>query len=924
MNTLKAWLSPPVFDNAEKTHQAYLLHFILLALIAIPIPFVTYLLIRAPEESDRALILIAVSEIIHIILFIILRRGHVQIASFLQVITIWQFLAIASITSSSIYGVAYTLGNAMVITIAGILLGGRGALVLTLLIILEGAILVYAEVQGWDPPDILDDALPTWIVSVVLFAVVASLQNLAAREVRAALNRAQTSEERYRLISEVTSDYTFSTEFNAKGNISGFWAGGAFEKITGYTIKEYSNLESWRSRLHPDDFEKDAQNTLDLKQNRSFVSDLRLYRKDGDLRWIRIYANPVWNQKEDRLARVVGAVQDITEQRRAEELEQRRRLMMEKVIQLGKHVTEVSDLRTTLERIWHGVHDELDFDRLAIFLHNPKKNFMQGTLGTNNDGQIVEEWEESFPITVGDMFHRVIQKPDGFHFTHNYDIEESVPEGDEMYGVKDFAAVAGWASDKPVAIIVADNLPSGRSITDEKLEALRLFGGYAGLAIENARLHTALQNELRLQKEAEEREVHRRARLEQVILLGQQVTKVSDLRSTLEKIWNGIHFELGFDRLAIFLYDQEANTVHGTFGTDNDGRLVEEWEYVQTLEQQKPSSFLRALEQPNGLFFTRSFGIDFEIPEGHKMHNVQDFVAVSAWAGEKPVAIITVDNLPSGRSITHAHLESLRLFCGYAGLAIENARLNEALQDELEHRQTLIRELEAKNAELERFTYTVSHDLKSPLVTITGFLGYLERDALDGNVQKIRSDIERIVRAAEKMQALLNDLLELSRVGRLINSPQNVPFGDIVNEALENVRGRLESNKINVKVHDDLPTVLGDKVRLVEVLQNLIDNAAKFTHTSPNPSIEIGTSGLDQEANHIYFVRDNGIGIQPEFQERIFGLFNKLDQTVEGTGIGLTLVKRIIEVHGGKIWVESELGKGATFYFTLPGSKNEE
>ena len=170
----------------------------------------------------------------------------------------------------------------------------------------------------------------------------------------------------------------------------------------------------------------------------------------------------------------------------------------------------------------------------------------------------------------------------------------------------------------------------------------------------------------------------------------------------------------------------------------------------------------------------------------------------------------------------------------------------------------------------------------------------------------------------------LNDLLELSRVGRLINTPERIPFELILEEALQNVRGRLEANETRVHVHPELPTVLGDKIRLIEVMQNLVDNAAKFTSTSANPVVEIGTDGTDEEGNHIFFVRDHGIGIQPEFQERIFGLFNKLDQTVEGTGIGLTLVKRIIEVHGGKIWVESELGKGATFYFTLPGSQNKE
>jgi signal transduction histidine kinase len=123
---------------------------------------------------------------------------------------------------------------------------------------------------------------------------------------------------------------------------------------------------------------------------------------------------------------------------------------------------------------------------------------------------------------------------------------------------------------------------------------------------------------------------------------------------------------------------------------------------------------------------------------------------------------------------------------------------------------------------------------------------------------------------------------------------------------------------IRVSVQENLPRVYGDRPRLLEVWQNLIDNAAKFMGEQSNPLIEIGQTGISDEGSPIFFVRDNGIGIHPRFGERIFGLFDKLDPRTEGTGIGLALVKSIVEFHGGRIWVESELGKGATFYFTLP------
>ncbi|RPI91834.1 MAG: PAS domain S-box protein [Chloroflexi bacterium] len=240
-------------------------------------------------------------------------------------------------------------------------------------------------------------------------------------------------------------------------------------------------------------------------------------------------------------------------------------------------------------------------------------------------------------------------------------------------------------------------------------------------------------------------------------------------------------------------------------------------------------------------------------------------------------------------------------------------------------REDLITELERKNAELERFTYTVSHDLKSPLITIKGFLGFLSQDAKTGNLKRLDIDLQRISDAADKMQRLLNDLLELSRIGRLMNEPESVDFNKLIAEVLELLHGRIHGGTvpIRVSVAGNLPNVYGDRPRLFEVMQNLVDNAAKFMGDQPDPCIEVGHQGMTADGLSILFVRDNGIGIDPKFKDRIFGLFDKLDPRTDGTGIGLSLAKRIIEFHGGRIWVESEPGQGATFYFTLPQAKTQ-
>ena len=303
-------------------------------------------------------------------------------------------------------------------------------------------------------------------------------------------------------------------------------------------------------------------------------------------------------------------------------------------------------------------------------------------------------------------------------------------------------------------------------------------------------------------------------------------------------------------------------------------------------------------------------------------HNyVQSWLAIPLKTRGKIIGIIALDGLKKNQFNEH-HAELAESFANQVAIALENAQLFNELQNELQTREELIKQLETKNAELERFTYTVSHDLKSPLVTINGFLGYLEADVAANDMKRFRHDSERIKEAVVKMHTLLGELLELSRIGRVANPSETIQFEELIHDAIELVSGRIDKTKVNINVQPNLPKVFGDRQRLIEVLQNLIDNAVKFANTETHPTIEIGCESEENDL-HIFFVRDNGIGIPAELHDRIFGLFDKLDPQTEGTGIGLAIVKRIVEVHGGRLWVKSEAGKGATFFFTLPSEEHQ-
>ena len=168
------------------------------------------------------------------------------------------------------------------------------------------------------------------------------------------------------------------------------------------------------------------------------------------------------------------------------------------------------------------------------------------------------------------------------------------------------------------------------------------------------------------------------------------------------------------------------------------------------------------------------------------------------------------------------------------------------------------------------------------------------------------------------MQTLLEDLLKLSSIGKLVDELEEVLLHDVITDAVKQLAGSIAQRGVQVKVAPDLPRVVADRSRLTEVFQNLIENSVKFMGDQRHPQIDIGA----QESNggSLCYVRDNGIGIEPNHKERVFGLFHRLDAEVDGTGVGLTLVQRIVDVHGGKVWMESDgLGTGSTFYIALPG-----
>ncbi len=568
---LRGALSPPTFASDRDSRRAQVLNAVLLLTIGVPPVLIAANLSfgRAPSAVNVLLAAIGAFALAMKVLF---HRGWIRGVSVAVIVALYLYAVAATIAHGTVRAPA-TIMFLIDISLAGVLLGRRAIGTVAGASIAAYAGLVLAEANGWlSAPDLT--TTPGLIVGFAALSVaVGTLTYLSQREIAAALTRAEAevkerrraeadleardlarskSEERYRLISEVISDYTFSSRVDAEGTLVLDWVAGAFEGITGYSLEEYVARGGWRAALHPDDVAQDDRDFAQLHRNETVTSELRTLAKSGQVRWVRVYGNPVWDADRNRLAGIYGAVQDIDERKRVE---------------------------------------------------------------------------------------------------------------------------------------------------------------------------------------------------------------------------------------------------------------VE--------------------------------------------------------------------------------------------------------------RERLIGELEIKNQELEAFTYAVSHDLRSPIITIRGFLGFIAQHVEDGDAAAMRSDIERVLSATARMDLLLEELLDLSRVGRIVNSPGSIGLDGLVNDAEEQAAGRLRQSRVSVRVEPDLPSIYGDRPRLVQVMQNLLDNAAKFMGGQAEPRIVI-SAAPDGEAI-VVRVRDNGIGIAPNLQGKVFGLFEKLDARSDGTGVGLALVRKIIESHGGRTFVESEgVGHGSTFGFSLP------
>ena len=300
---------------------------------------------------------------------------------------------------------------------------------------------------------------------------------------------------------------------------------------------------------------------------------------------------------------------------------------------------------------------------------------------------------------------------------------------------------------------------------------------------------------------------------------------------------------------------------------------------------------------------------DPRVPPAVRRFGGRRMLALPLVRPDKMIGVLGLEYVDEDRPVRPAQVHLGMTIGTQIALALENAQL-------LGEAQAAAEALRAKNAELDSFVYTVSHDLKAPLVTIQGMAALVLEEHAAGLDDTGRRYITRIDLNMKHMESLLEDLLALAHVGREARAPEAVDLGELVADVLGELAGPLRARGIAVTV-GPLPRLTAVRVHIEQVMRNLLTNAVKYIGEAAAPAIEVGAVERGDVVE--CWVRDNGIGIDPAYQDKVFDLFQRLREVeAEGTGVGLAIVKKIVETEGGRVWVESARGEGSTFRFTWP------
>jgi PAS domain S-box-containing protein len=635
----------------------------------------------------------------------------------------------------------------------------------------------------------------------------------------------QESEERYRIVSELTSDYAYKDRVDEDGNIIPEWFTESFTRITGYTLEESGAPGFWQKLVHAEDIKILLGHIQNILSGKPDTIEIRAFTKNGQLRWLRDYSNPVWDADQKRVVGLYGAVQDITEYKQAQE----KLLLQARWLQQIKDAVIASD------------------ENLVITAWNPAAEQIYGWTAEEVVGKRGED----------------VLKTEFFTTTRAASLQQLQATG-EFSGE-----------------IIQLRKDGSRVFIETNTVRLQDRSGHiTGYVSANRDISERKQIEKALQSahdELEQKVEERTAALSQANAL---------LQALMDNIPDHIYFK---DTQSRFIRNSRSQAT-----------LLGLHDPAETVGKTDFDFFPHA---------TKSFTEEQEVMRsGTPLVDFEEWVV---WPDGREMWVSTT-KMP----LRNSEGQTIGIF-GISRDITERKRNEQAIRELNADLEKQAEQLQAAIKELEAFSYSVSHDLRAPLRAIDGYTRILVEDyeaTLDSEGKRICGVISR---EARRMGQLIDDLLSFSRLGRKEIYTSRIDMQALAKSVFDELAKEENQERIDF-VLGSLPAAQGDSSLIRQVWVNLLSNAIKFTANKERAVIEVGSQQSENE--NIYYVRDHGAGFDMEYSNKLFGVFQRLHSESEfsGTGVGLAIVQRIIRRHGGHVWAEGEVEKGATFYFALP------
>jgi PAS domain S-box-containing protein len=917
---LQTLLSPPHFDNDEKNRVAVFLHIIILTAITIA------LVVNLVDGLNGVYITAAAMSALILIMAVAFwanRFGKTTAASYIVVLGAVAVVTMTLAVGQGIHDIGI-IDYGLILIIASFLLHRRGIIVVTLAIIISAAVVVFGEIYGLLPvqvtPDKFQPRTADFLIVALTLIVGATAIYLLSQTLENALKKSRESELRWRSLIDSIPDVVAMLDVNgtitslnhANPGLTNFYIGkSAFDVVVSTEVK-FS-----------------AMDYAAVLQGNTFTREMELITSYGTQRWFSISLGPL-QQPDGKISGAIAVVRDIQEKKDAEvELRRSREALrvqarqLETLQEISRTISALADLQGTLHLILEQVQAILPMDAFVVALYDQETNMATFPL-VFDDGKIYEDTPKLiYPESLIAEAIRT-RKTHILNRTEEQIKNDAVTLGNRLGSKKASASVL------TAPMIVHDRVIGALAVhsyafdtySQEHVVVLSGAANQIAIAIENARLYETSQT--------------RAEQLATLNEIGRSISSLQDLNGVLESAYRLLKNVLNLDAFYIALYNPESKCAWFPIMVDG-GKIWQEDSDVLIPDSQLAKTILGSqaylVNRSKEEIAQRQAHPQTQYALGEQSKVSASIMMVPLQFAGKTLGAMSTQSYQLN-AYTSDDLELLSGVANQVTIAIENARLYTELQKELAERnraeaevrnlnadlEARVRqrtaELEAANKELASFTYTVSHDLRAPIRGIHGLSHILLEEFEQKMPAEAVTQIKRIQANARQMGRLIDELLSFTHLGRQPMRKVTLDMEALTRVVIKDLMSA--ENRRIVFTIQPLPEAYGDLSLIRQALTNLVANAIKFTSGKESPQVEIGS--LEQNGETVYFIRDNGVGFDMAYAGKLFGVFERLHRQdeFEGIGVGLAIVKRIIDKHGGRIWAEAKVNDGATLFFTMP------